>query len=79
MFPLCQEEDCYHRTNYHLMEALWQHDQELLSSFERLLCLKYSQQSIQVKLCPNESCGKAIYFNTENSIVESTVPCDCGT
>jgi hypothetical protein len=53
LFPLCQEDGCYYRTNYHLMSALWEQDPALLSSFERLLCLKYSQQSIRVKLCPN--------------------------
>jgi hypothetical protein len=53
LFPLCQQEGCYHRTNYHLMALLWTDEPALRKAFERLLCLKYSQQSVKAKLCPN--------------------------
>lgn len=33
LFPLCPQEGCYHRTNYHLMEALWQHNPDLKGNF----------------------------------------------
>jgi hypothetical protein len=35
------------------METLWQDEPSLRENFERLLCLKYSQKSIRVKICPN--------------------------
>lgn len=53
LFPLCQEEGCYERTNFHLMEVLWQDNPKVKTDFESLLCLKYAQKSIHVKICPN--------------------------
>jgi hypothetical protein len=35
------------------MALLWTDEPALRKAFERLLCLKYSQQSVKAKLCPN--------------------------
>ena len=52
LFPKCQDEDCYHRTNYYLMEALWKKSPDIKKNFEALLCRKYSQMSRTVRMCP---------------------------